>query len=106
MLLVEKMLKAKLSIFGRKMVPMLKNGLSFTKTKKKNSEEKERMKSSTSRSIDHSTSDQECQCRELLNAGEQTMLSFLITFQEEEANNSSSMKHQRLSSHNNGKIDH
>lgn len=102
---VVEILKVKLSNYGRRMALMLKNGQLSTKTRRKNSEEKERMKNSTLKLADPSTLDQECQCRELLNAGVPTMLSSLIMYQEEEVNNSSLMRLQRLLNHNNGKID-
>lgn len=71
------MKKVKMFKSGRRTVQMLRNGPSFMMTRKPRTKLEVRTKILVSQSTDLSTSDQECQCKELLNAGEQTTSSSL-----------------------------
>jgi hypothetical protein len=92
-----------MSLFGRDMEELTRDGRSSMKMRKKEKLAKDLMKTSVSTSIDHSISDLDFQCKELLSVSEPTMLSLNHGFKIESHSNSSSIMLARLSDLNNGR---
>jgi hypothetical protein len=93
----ERMVKDKKLSCGRNTTDGTKDGELSIKTNIPRSNQRVTTPSSDSISVDHSTSDQECQCKELLNVLATPILDIRDMPRVERHNNGSSMEEARLS---------
>jgi hypothetical protein len=101
-----KMLKARMSKYMEDTTVPTKDGRYSILTRRQRLKPRDSMKNSDSISIDHSTLDQDCQCKELLSATVPTMSGSEDGERMLLANNGSSMRFQRQSRVSNGNITH
>jgi hypothetical protein len=101
----EKMLNINKFSYGRDTEKPTRDGPFNILIKQSQLRPRDLMKNSVSISTDHSTSDQDFQCTESLNAMVPTTSGSEDTERTPQLNNSTSMKFLRQSSHNNGRTD-
>jgi hypothetical protein len=94
------------SLFPRTTRLKNRNGMSSMLMKPRKSQLRDLTKTMVSKSTDHSTSDQECQCTELLNALDITVPGSRIIERMLCHNNGTSTKYQRPSRICNGRLRH